>query len=243
MNKCSAMSETKYFNFPVKLLEGIFKDKQTVLSDAIYYSLYSHSLKLELSESDYEKFVAAWKWFDVTGVDKEKFKRGKELFNSIPADSPKVGLNISIFWDFYKNHKSDFDIACLAAFLAIKSIIGTKPYCKMNNAYLWARMSGNSKAMKEVSELSDDVKKYANEYQTSKKIIPALREGWGLVYYSRHTRGFYVSFTLKLPELIMEAEKRRKSTKESQYRQYEKEVVKQVLKELNKPLVSPLQAP
>jgi len=215
------MSEAQYFNFPVKLLEGIFKDKQTVLSDAIYYSLYSHSLKLELGESDYEKFVAAWKWFNVTGVDKEKFKRGKELFNSIPTDSPKVGLNISIFWDFYKSHKSDFEIACLAAFLAIKSILGSKPYCKMTNAYLWARMNGNSKSNKDSSELlSPEVLKYANEYQTG-KIKKALRDNWGLTTYARYTRGFYVSFTLTLDQLVFEAEKRRKKIKDKHFMELE----------------------
>jgi len=227
------MSEAQYFNFPVKVLEGIFDDKQKVLSDALDYFLYSHSLKLELDATKIDLFKSSAKYFNVNlGNVSQSFKRGKELFDSIPADSPKVGLNTSIYWDFYKNHKSDFEIACLTAFLAIKSIIGTKPYCKMNNAYLWARMSGNSKAMKEVSELSDDVKRYANEYQTV-KIKNALREDWNLVTYSRYTRGFYVSFTLKLPELIMEAEKRRKSTKESQYRQHEREIVSQVLKELN----------
>jgi len=229
------MSEAKYFNFPVKLLEGIFYLQKGFFDEVLSYALYSHSLKLELGESDFDNFKAAEKYFNIKlGNDRQSYKQGKELFDSIPADSPKVGLNTSIFWDFYKNHKTDFDIACLAAFLAIKSIIGTKPYCKMNNAYLWARMSGNSKAMKEVSELSDDVKRYANEYQTV-KIKNALREDWNLVTYSRYTRGFYVSFTLKLPELIMEAEKRRKSTKEKQYRQHESEIVKQVLQELSTP--------
>ncbi|MDP2888953.1 MAG: hypothetical protein Q8P34_08305, partial [Bacteroidota bacterium] len=103
---------------------------------------------------------------------------------------------------------------------------------KTNNLYLWARMSGNSKSIKDISELSEAVKKYANEYQTV-KLKTALRDSWGLVTYSRYTRGFYVSFTLDLPALVMEAEKRRKSTKEKQYRQHEKEVVRAVLQSIN----------
>jgi hypothetical protein len=217
------MSETQYFNFPVKLLEGIFEDKQTVLSDALYYSLYSYSLKLELGESDFDNFKSSAKFFNVNlGNAKGSFKRGKELFDSIPTDSPKTGLNLSIYWDFCKNHKSDFDIACLTAFLAIKSIIGTKPYCKMNNAYLWSRMSGKSKTVNDWKELPEHIYKYCNEYQTSKKIIPALCEGWGLVYYSRFTRGFYVSFILKLEQLVFEAEKRRKTVKDKQRKVLEK---------------------
>ena len=232
------MSDTKYFNFPIQILNGIFEDKEKVLTDILYCALYAHSLKLKeetYNNSEYNKFCAAWKWFNVSGVDKQKFKRGKELYNSIPAKYPKVGLNISIFWDYFKNDKSDFDVACLVAFLAIKSILGTKPYCKTNNAFLWARMSGNSKAMIEYSELSGRVRHYANEYQTV-KIKKALRESWGLVTYSHYTRGFFVSFTLDLKALITEAEIRRKSTKENQYRQFEKDTIKQVLQSLNNTL-------
>lgn len=235
------MSDVKYFNFPVTLLKELFKDKDKVFNDILYIALYSHSLKMDAedlySNSEFNKFKSAAKFYGVVlnGSDqdkKNKFKRGKALFESIPVDSPKVGLNISIFWDFYKNEKSDFEIACLAAFLAIKSIIGTKPYCKTDNAYLWARMSGNSKAMKDFNELSEGVKKYANEYQTV-KIKNTLRDNWKLVTYSRYTRGFYVSFTLDLHTLILEAEKRRKSTKEKQYKQQEKDILKQVLQSLN----------
>ena len=229
------MSEAKYFNFPVKLLEGIFKDKQEFFSDILNYSMYSHSLKLDGEEyiytSAYYKFIASAKWYNITGTTEADFKRGKKLFDSIPANYPKAGLNISIFWDYYKNEKSDFDIACLAAFLAIKSILGDKPYCKTDNSFLWGRMNGNSKAIKDRSELNPVVLKYANEYQT-KKIKNALRESWGLVTYSRYTRGFFVSFTLDLPVLVLEAEKRRKSTKQDEYKRHEKDVVKQVLQKL-----------
>lgn len=212
----------EYFNFPVTLLNGLFEDKIKVLNDILYFALYAHSLKMDAEElynnSELSKFKSAAKYYDVnlSGNEqaiKSKFKQGKQLFDSIPTYSPKVGLRIEIFWDFYKNDKSDFDIACLSAFLAIKSILGSKPYCKTDNSYLWARMCGNAKAIKDVSELSEGVKKYANDYQTV-KIKTALRDSWGLVTYSRYTRGFYVSFALDLPTLIMEAEKRRKSTKE-----------------------------
>jgi len=234
------MSEVKYFNFPVTLLKELFENKQKILHDILYFALYSHSLKMDVedlySNSEFNKFKSAANFYnvDLSGSDldkKNKLKQGKALFDSIPADSPKVGLNISIFWDYYKNEKTDFDIACLLAFLALKSILGTKPYCKTDNAYLWARMSGNSKAMKDFNELSEGVKKYANEYQTV-KIKNALRDNWKLITYSRYTRGFYVSFTLDLPALIMEAEKRRKSNLEKQYKQQEKDIVSKVLARL-----------
>lgn len=191
------MSEAKYFNFPIQLIDGIFKDKIKALTNGLYYALYSHSLKLESEEhgknAAYDKYVEAWKWYGVTGVNKGNFSRAIELHDSLPEKCVKVGLNISIFWDYYKKDKTDFEIACLAAFLAMRSIIGDKPYCKMDNSYLLARMAGQSKAIKDINELPPEVLRYAKEYQIV-KIKNELRLGWGLKHYSFHTRGFYVSF-------------------------------------------------
>jgi hypothetical protein len=231
------MSEAKYLNFPIKLINGLFTDKDETMTNILYCGLYSHSLKLDLGETDFDNFLSSVKFYNVsmsgTQTDiKRKFKIGQDLYNSY-GTSPMVGMNMPIFWDFYKNDKSDFEIACLAAFLGIKSILGVKPYCKITNAYLWARMNGISKAVEDVSMLSESIQKYANEYQTV-KIKNELRENWGLVTYSRFTRGFYVSYTLDLEALIFEAEKKRKSTKDKQYKQNEKETLLKVLARLNK---------
>jgi len=232
------MSDAKYLNFPIQLISKLFTNKDETMTNILYCGLYSHSLKLDLGEDDFDNFLSSVKFYNVAmggnNYDKkQKFKTGETLYNSIDTSSPKVGMNMNIFWDYYKNEKTDFDLACLAAFLAIKSILGSKPYCKMNNAYLWARMSGNSSSMKDYNELSEPILKYANEYQTV-KIKNELRDSWGLNTYSRYTRGFYVSFTLELDALIFEAEKKRKSTKEKQYKQLEKDAVLKAMARLNK---------
>ena len=228
------MGDVKYINFPIKLIKELFEDKEKALSNILYYALYSHSLKLDKENSELHRFKSAVNFYKVNlnVGDQAKLNKGKALYNSIPHAIPKVGILISIFWDYYSNEKSDFQIACLASFLAIKSILGSKPYCKTDNAFLWARMSGNTKAIKDVSELTDGVKKFANDYQTV-KIKDALRDDWGLVTYSRYTRGFYVSFTMDLKALIMQAETRRKSFKDKQSRQHEQDLVEQVLRKLN----------
>lgn len=232
------MNDVKYLNFPIQLISGLFTNKEETLTNILYCGLYSHSLKLDLGEDEFDNFLSSVKFYNVSmsgsNYDKKnKFQTGMKIYNSIGATSPKVGLNMAVFWDFYKNEKSEYELACLAAFLAIKSILGSKPYCKMNNAYLWARMNGNSTSMKDISELSEHILKYTNEYQTV-KIKNELRDSWGLNAYSRYTRGFYVSFTLELDALIFEAEKKRKSTKEKQYKQLEKEALLKAMARLNK---------
>ncbi|MBC7525911.1 MAG: hypothetical protein H7239_15930 [Flavobacterium sp.] len=225
------MNDEKYFNFPIQLLEGFMIDSKKVLTDISNYSIYENSLKLEHG-TELPKIKASASFYGLSlGSIKGTLDNGKLLYNSIPTTSPKVGLNLTIFWDFYNNDKTEFDKICLLAFLSIKSLIGTKPYYKATNLYLWARMDGKIKAIVEVSELSVEVRKFANEYQTT-KIKTALRNSWGLIHYARHTRGFYVSFKFTLKQLITEAEKCRISTKEKQYKEQEKLVLKEVLEQL-----------
>lgn len=225
------MSNEKYFNFPIQLLDGFMIDKDSVLNNICIYAIYEHSLSLELG-TELENMTDSAKFFNMNlGSVKHSFDRAEILYNRIPKNSPKVGLNFSIFCDFFNNDKTEFDKICLLAFLGIKSILGAKTYQKTTNLYLWARMDGKSKAVNEKEELSEEVRKYANEYQT-KKIKMALRNSWSLVHYSRHTRGFYVSFKITLKQLMLEAEKNRISTKEKQYKEQEKTILKEVLEQL-----------
>ena len=225
------MSKEKYFNFPIQLLEGFMINSNKVIIDIKDYAVYENALKLEHG-TELQKMKASASFYNMTlGSVKSTLDNGSLLYDSIPTNTAKVGLNLSIWWDFYKNEKTEFDKICLLAFLGIKSIIGAKPYHKATNLYLWSRMDGKTNMIVEVSELSKEVRKFANEYQT-KKIKTALRNNWGLVHYARHTRGFYVSFKITLKQLILEAEKRRISTKEKQYKEQEKEALKEVLEQL-----------
>lgn len=223
----------KYFNFPIQLLEGFMKnDTKTILNNISNYVIYEDSLTFSQG-TNLEKMISCASKYDMTlGSNQNAFDNGKQLYNSFDINPPRAGIKLSIWWDFYKNDKTEFDKICLLCFLAIKSILGRqKSYCKITNKYLWARMDGKVKAVDEIWELSDEVKKYANEYQT-KKIKASLRNNWGLVTYSHYCRGFYVSYKLTLEGLIMEAEKRRKSTIERQYKVLEKELIKKTLDKL-----------
>jgi len=225
------MNDEKYFNFPVQLLVGFMDDSLKCLNKVFDYAVYQHSLKLEGTQT--ERFKAACKWYGVTAGDNSKsIADGKELIDNTPVNSPKVGLSLSLFWDFYKNEKSDFDKICLLGYLAIKSILQTKPYWKLDNKFWLSRMDGKVKAVSEIWELSGSICRYSTEYQTV-KIKNELRNNWGLITYSRYTRGFYVSYTLTIEQLVFEAEKQRKSVKERQYKEREKEAIKEALKRLS----------
>ena len=226
------MSKGQYFNFPIHLLNSFLLDSKTVLNQISDYSIYVHSLILEEGD-EMQCFKSSASYFSITmNGYTSSYERGKRLHENTPDNSPKVGLSLKIYWDFYSNDKNEFDKVCLLGFLAIKSILQQKPYCKIDNKFMLSRMDGKAKSH-EFKDLTPKIQKYANEYQT-KKIKYALRDNWGLITYSRYTRGFYVSFKLTPKQLIMEAEKRRISTKEKQYKAQEKQALKEVMEQLNK---------
>lgn len=221
------MSEERYINFPIQLLDGFLKDSKKVLNDINDYALYDHFLKMEYgNKADRRK--ASEDYFKISLADKNKtYSNGKKLYESIDSNSPKVGIKISIWWDYYKNHKTEFEKVTLLGYLALKSIVQNKAYCKVTLKFWFARMDGKAKSC-EFDELSDEMKKYHNNYQP-RKIKSELVNNWNLITYSRYTRGFYVSFKLDLPELVYQAEKRRKSTLEKQKKMEEHEAISKAL--------------
>jgi hypothetical protein len=223
--------EEKYFNVPVQLFNGFMDDSKKCLNSVFDYAIYQHSLKLTGTQA--ERLKAACKWYVVqAGNNSKTIADGKELTENTPENSPKVGLSLSMFWDFYNNDKSDFDKICLLGYLAIKSILQKKPYWKLDNKFWLSRMDGKVKAVAEFDEISESILKYSSEYQT-KKIKTELRNNWGLVAYGRYTRGFYVSYSLTIDQLVFEAEKRRKSTIDKQHKQAEKEALLKAIQKLN----------
>ena len=221
----------RYFNFPIQLLEGFMEDSFIPLLNILSYCLYVHSQSYDDDEYDEDEDgeyddLGLWKirraadYYLVTVGDPESiYKRGSALSKKYNRSTPHCGLNRSIYWDYRDNHKTDFQKICLLAFLSIKSIIGNKKYCKITNDYWLSRMAGLTKACK-VDQLPQSIKYYATEYKL-RRIKNELRLNWHLASYSRQIRGFYVSFSLPLEDLVFEAEKNREKVKLAQLRKQE----------------------
>jgi len=198
------------------------------------YAGYAHTLILEFG-TDEKKMEEAGSYFGISwGNTKRCFQFGETLYNSFPKNSPMSGINKNVCFDFYMNHKSFDEIAVLLAFLAIKSIIGVKPYCKTINEYLIARMAGYASIEDVPHPLPEPLAQYITRRKLD-KIKKELQLNWSVNIYSRYTRGFYVSIDNKfdLNQLVFEAEKRRKSTKEKQLKQRKDEARRQALRGLN----------
>lgn len=219
-----------YFNFPICLLKDIFIDKNKVFNNICEYAIYKHSLNLEHG-TEIDKIKSAAKFYNVTlGSNSNTLKNGKLLNNLYSSNTILTGIRLSIFWDFFKNEKTEFELITLLAFLGIKSILGTKPYCKTNKEFLFNRMSGNAKQGK--CKISEPLQKYLIRYHFD-KIITELKVNWHLKYYGYHTKGFYVSFDLSIEQLIANAEINRPSKKQKALKDYETSVRKKVIENIN----------
>jgi hypothetical protein len=78
------------------------------------------------------------------------------------------------------------------AYLAIKSIIGSKPYIKLTNEFLIARMAGCAT----IAELPNPLPLPLADYATRRKLDKIkfeLQTAWNVNIYSRYVRGFYAS--------------------------------------------------
>ncbi|WP_128758317.1 hypothetical protein [Leeuwenhoekiella aequorea] len=174
------------------------------------YSVYAHSVEnLEFGNEE-EAFVSSAKYFRISfGNVKTSIKNGEALYDSLGDGSPMVGIDVNMLFDYYKNHKSIFQKRCLLGYLAIRSILMDKAYCKTTNDNWFSRMDGKTSKMPK-EKLSKEIQDFHNEYQ-AKKIKTELSLNWNLKTYSKYTRGFYVSFKLDLDDLVFNAEKKRKS--------------------------------
>lgn len=222
----------RYFNFPIQLLKGFLNDSNKVLNNIFDYCLFEFTLRLDEEDGDNEdddvvtrKMERAAKYFRLSiGNIMRCYKEGEKLYNSIPQKSPHCGLSLQIFWDFFENHKTDFEKVTLLKFLAIKSILGKKSYCKVTNNFVIARMDGNAKLSPKISPA---LVKFGKEYQF-RKIKDELRLKWHMTSYGKGVRGFYVSFELNDEQLIYIAEMNRDKNKILKIRSEQKATVEKV---------------
>ena len=226
-------TDEDYFNFPIQLLDGFMTDHEQVLRNILHYAVFAGTRKLVLG-TELEKFKSSAGYLGVTFESmKIPLLNGEKLYDSLSPNSPKVGLSKPVLWSYFKEDKTDFEKACLLAFLAIKSIAGRKEYCRTTNALILARMEGRVKSISDISELSDEIYFFSNRYQLT-KIINELKCNWNLVYYAKGIRGSYVSFKIDFESLIRIAENARETTKLKQAKALENEIIKKVKDSMKK---------
>lgn len=150
-----AKDDFKFCIFPVSLIRDAFTNVQLTVDRIFDYAVFKHTDKLEHGD-ELEKMKAAAHLFNIRfGHIESALENAKKLGNEFDLKTPQVMIGIDILWDFYKNRKTEFNIACFCAFCAIKSILGAKPFAKTNKRLVVARMFGKSGGNEVVAEYPD----------------------------------------------------------------------------------------
>lgn len=227
------MTIDNFFNFPVPLMQ--YSPDMNVFGDNVMdYCIYKHSLTLNGGNA----MKDAAHYFGVTlGNIARSTRDGKEFYDSIPQNSAMTGINKDLLFEFYKEHKTEQEISVLMAFLAIKSILGKKSYSRITTDFLICRMAGynSKKEFLTVYPEAGSGPEYLQKYYKRRcmdQIKLELQRSYGMKIYGRYTRGFYVSFSLSLEELIKEVEMKRKKYYEKHRKDQQSAAVKKVLAEL-----------
>lgn len=107
---------------------------------------------------------------------------------------PYMSIEANKYWEYRENigNKQEKQRVLLLAYLAIKSLIGTRDYAKINNNYLLSRMCGYGKPIPP-EKYHPIVQKYSSDYHV-RKLKELLKKYYQVQTYS-HARGFYASLT------------------------------------------------
>jgi hypothetical protein len=224
------MNEYVYLNFPVQMMQGGFTDIKAVCLKAINYGTYDYMVRNGFSGVN--GFSEALKELDITyGNHEAGFKSSKDIYQQTKDSIEKlvtVSIKRDLLFEYFKNDKSEFEIAVFLGYVALKSIIGKKPYIKITNDYLLARMCGYSSIVELEKDYSPERCKYSTRYHLD-KVKTKLESDFGLKLYGQKTRGFYVTFKLSLLDLVYHAELKRESRKEKERKALKTDTINQVL--------------
>lgn len=198
------MTDTKFLNFPIPMLKGLYLDRAKFCSDAVDVGVFRYSQRLSGNEATC--YNDALRFFGITQKNPSTgIRNAKTIISQIPQSNPNAGISVEMLFDFYRNTKSEFELICLGAFLGIRSIIGQKLYYKTFKRMIWARAFGYVS----LNDIPAELSSIELKWQTRRRFDRVLRElqlNWGLRIFWDHFRGFYISFDLSLEKLAEIAE-------------------------------------
>jgi len=137
-------------------------------------------------------------------------EQGKEIEKTIEPKEAKTSIDFDFLYDYRDNEKTEKQLVQLAAFMAIKSILGTKNYCRTTKNMILSRMFGYTKPQKEIKHPLYE--KYSIRYHFS-KLMDELSTHWKINHYSYHMRGFYITQKMSIEKLIEIAETNKNKSK------------------------------
>lgn len=216
-------NNNSYYNFPVSILEGFIRDTQGTLEKMLMWAAYDWIKKYSIDKKGKAKFsIQAMRDVqDMLGFripcDTDEYHFYKACAGIYSRyKGARTGISRRLYWELRdKGFIDDADKVVVLAFLAGKSILGKKDYCKTNDLLLFARMNGLDKPYKNEDELREKSHIVISAHFTRRRrdtIRRRLAEEFHLQSYSNRDRGYYISSKFTLEQLIEVVEVSRKSS-------------------------------
>lgn len=202
-------------------------------------SLYQEDREFYNLSFDYYQVKKSLEFYYIKGSIERVFNDAKTIEKIIPANEPYCMINKKHVFEFRDKDKSETEIAELAMFLSMRSILGQKTYCKTNKQLVVSRMFGYANAKQAESKMPKALKplyeKYQNRYHFD-KIKENLELNWHIQVYSNHNRGFYIAVKdeMSMDNLAFAAESNKKKHKISELQAKKQKAKEKAQKRLNK---------
>lgn len=177
---------------------------------------FDSNVKLFELAAEYWRVHEALRFMGLSADKEYILCEGKRLLHAYQPGDPMPMLKASTLLEFNQQDKTEYDVAELCMYAAIRSSIGKKDYIRTNRLHLVARMFGYA-GKNQVPESKPALyRKYLNRYHFD-KVLAALRDNWGIVQYAHHTRGMYLAAgKMSLENLALKAESSKQAYKAKQ---------------------------
>jgi len=185
---------------------------------------------------EFYKIRQSYAFIGVNGDYENSLNVGKRIKESIPANEPMPMINKSQLFDFRDNDKTERDLMQFAINIGIRSIIGTKSYCKTNKEMIVCRAFGYNSIKHLPVELPQLFYKYSNRYHIDKVLQSIELNNWNIIFYSHKMRGLYVGLKDKISiDSLIEIAETKKEKNRIEKLKIEKQIARErVLQQLNK---------
>lgn len=169
-------------------------------------------------------------------------KHGKEIERTIPANEPYPSINKDLFFKFRDHEKTEFDLMQFACYIAIRSILGKKSYCRTNKEMILCRAFGYNSVKHLPATMNPVIKELFDKYKKRhhiERILQSLKLSWNILIYGRNVHGLYIGLknlkkNITLATMISYAETKKKKNQIAELKKQENEAREKALQQLNK---------
>jgi len=199
-NKINALIENGKFE-PLVDYRSFFDGKIWKGDIEPLHKIVEQDIALKDEILDFWCITQSAKFFNIDKMDADScISIGQDCENLLLEKEPPTGLNIDIALDFLKNVKTEYEWIQLTAFLAVKSIMGSKEHCMIYKENLLYRMLGFMEVDGVVLDKRENefYNKYFARYQYDKLKIE-LQYAWNLLFVgAKGLKGNIVGFKNKV---------------------------------------------